>query len=603
MSDGAAEDRSSPGRLSRLDLVIAMLGVVAVVIAAFGWVEALAPRRWDDWVDVAVRSIKALLLSDIYFDPGQGLAVNGRLEAARTLGLMFSLLAAGRVVLFALRRQIARFRLARRQGHDVVIGGGPSAMAYAGAVAGRPTTHLVDGADAAHAVHATLERRGDLAFQLKAAAAQAARRIVVDEGEDSATWETAQAAARACPAIDVLAHIADPWLLERLDRADPESGLRAFSYAGGAARQVMLAHPPYLLARRLGAPAQHILLVGFGALGQALARDFLTTSVAAAPRDMMVTVIDPDIERLQAEFRARHPGLEAHVDFVWLRGDIARIDATLAAEIRARSDKAEICAVYVAIDDAHLPLSTGAALREMAGQMDLFRAPIFLCAVTGAGLPTVRQGAGLLSAKSPTGLERDDLQARAMREGMLCELRLVTFGSWAAALDGAGLMEAELDGQARRFHDSYRGLILGLDPAAATRPTIRPWASLPDEYRVSNRRVASHIRAKLDAVGFDLDAWLARAPGGRASQLLPEAADALAELDATEMDRLAELEHRRWMMDRLLNGWRFGASRDDVRKLHPDLKPNDELDEAAREKDRGNIRETARILAELMKAP
>jgi len=66
------------------------------------------------------------------------------------------------------------------------------------------------------------------------------------------------------------------------------------SYANGVARQLMLAHPPYLLAaRRYKAPAQHILIFGFGAVGQALAKEFLITSVSNNPRPMMITAIDP----------------------------------------------------------------------------------------------------------------------------------------------------------------------------------------------------------------------------------------------------------------------------------------------------------------------
>jgi len=40
------------------------------------------------------------------------------------------------------------------------------------------------------------------------------------------------------------------------------------------------------------------------------------------------------------------------------------------------------------------------------------------------------------------------------------------------------------------------------------------------------------------------------------------------------------------MMDRWLDGWRFGPERDNHAKLHPDLVGYDRLNETAQEKDR-----------------
>jgi RyR domain len=56
------------------------------------------------------------------------------------------------------------------------------------------------------------------------------------------------------------------------------------------------------------------------------------------------------------------------------------------------------------------------------------------------------------------------------------------------------------------------------------------------------------------------------------------------------------MEHRRWSGERLLRGWRPGA-RDDDRRLHPDLKPFEELDEDGWEKDRDAVRAVPGVLA------
>ena len=59
----------------------------------------------------------------------------------------------------------------------------------------------------------------------------------------------------------------------------------------------------------------------------------------------------------------------------------------------------------------------------------------------------------------------------------------------------------------------------------------------------------------------------------------------------TELEeRLSEAEHRRWMASKVMSGFAYGATRDKVKKLHPDLVDYAGLSEDAKEKDRENVR-------------
>jgi len=54
-------------------------------------------------------------------------------------------------------------------------------------------------------------------------------------------------------------------------------------------------------------------------------------------------------------------------------------------------------------------------------------------------------------------------------------------------------------------------------------------------------------------------------------------------------ERMAEMEHRRWMIEKLLQGWCDGDSRNNEFKIHPDLKEwdiLDKLDKNTTDKDR-----------------
>ena len=296
---------------------------------------------------------------------------------------------------------------------------------------------------------ATLPRAGTLKRQLSRAAAGRANRIIVDEGDDAVTWETSQGAASLYPNVDVVAHIRDPWIHEKLTRASPAARLSTFSYASGVARQVMLAHPPFLLARRYRAPAQHILIFGFGAVGQALAREFLVTSLSVNPQPMMITAVDPAIADRKAEFLGRLPGLGQDVALNFIPGDLRLHTGQTIEQLRAALSASAVCAIFVAIDNGSLPLSFGLDMRDQVRELGI-TAPIFICAQHGAGLSQVRQGSGF------TGDGDDpDVAARATDAGVLCDLCLVSFGAWVDALDGSGLFEPRLDGHAKIFHETY----------------------------------------------------------------------------------------------------------------------------------------------------
>ncbi len=456
------------------------------------------------------------------------------------LGVASSLLFGVRLLLYAIGSHMhAMWFRFRSNNHDVVIGAGPAAIEYAAnhdrLFVKRRAIHLAEERAPTAKRLATYARSGTLDNQLRLGAAHRAKRIVVDEGDDADTWQTAQAIARKCRKAEVLAHITDPWMRDRLSREIPTAKLTPFSYAGGSARQVMLAHPPYLIAGKLNAPAQHILIVGFGQVGQSVAREFIVTSISPRFPKMMVTVVDPQATRVETDFRSRHPDLckpkdpnapdnGTHVDFGFFEGDFRLNDDKLFAFIRERSQASEICAVYIAIDIERRPLGLALALRAMATQEKLFRAPVFVCAQHGAGLPAVRQGAGYVgNAIDPA--ERIRIERQAEQDGRLADLRVVSFGSWPEAFDGAGLLERDFDGQARRFHKEYErhraDEARRKDPSAPP-PEGEPWEVLPDQLRVSNRRVAAHIRAKAHAAGIRSRA-MARQPQGRLGHARPSA--------------------------------------------------------------------------------
>ncbi len=65
------------------------------------------------------------------------------------------------------------------------------------------------------------------------------------------------------------------------------------------------------------------------------------------------------------------------------------------------------------------------------------------------------------------------------------------------------------------------------------------------------------------------------------------------------VEQLAENAHENWAAQRIEDGWRWGLSRDDKLKLHPDLVPYGELSRVEQEYDRITSVETIKLIVAL----
>lgn len=68
-------------------------------------------------------------------------------------------------------------------------------------------------------------------------------------------------------------------------------------------------------------------------------------------------------------------------------------------------------------------------------------------------------------------------------------------------------------------------------------------------------------------------------------------------LELTEL--LANNVHEVWARQRMAEGWRYGPTRDDASKAHPDLVPYDELTEGEKDYDRGTAMEAIKVILAL----
>jgi ppGpp synthetase/RelA/SpoT-type nucleotidyltranferase len=115
-------------------------------------------------------------------------------------------------------------------------------------------------------------------------------------------------------------------------------------------------------------------------------------------------------------------------------------------------------------------------------------------------------------------------------------------------------------------------------------PNMRPWDKLEDTFKKANLGQAHYSVEILEAAGFKL-----RKVDG------PPAI--LTDFTDPEVERMAELEHGRWNVERLRDGWRYGRPRDDSRKIHDCLVSWEELPDDIKRYDRDAVRAFPEILA------
>lgn len=146
---------------------------------------------------------------------------------------------------------------------------------------------------------------------------------------------------------------------------------------------------------------------------------------------------------------------------------------------------------------------------------------------------------------------------------------------------------AAVERNARAVHEAYRQTLLLTDPeAVATSESLKPWEELAETYREANRRAGDHFAVKLASLGYVPE------PGK------PLVLDENFRLDEPPARRelLSRLEHRSWRYERLLNGWRYAAVRDNERKLHPSLVLWEALSASERDKDVNQMETVRRVL-------
>jgi len=499
---------------------------------------------WPDLVYFAIR-----LFFFNYDLPGEGIPyapATPLLQLARFLAPATVTYAAVKGFMLGAATVLNIWQLRRWQGHAVVCGAGKRGREVALALKadGRKVVVIEKDAEAetlgelrAAGVRVVLGSATDSIHQEQARMNYAGL-VVALTNTDESNLEIAMAAAKGPTnqPVDILAHASRQFAAvfdhqPPVDNTHSRGRPRFFNHETSAARllvQEFTANLATVLPQKPRSP--RVLLIGDGSLIPELLGIAMVQCQYAYSDIPQFVVVVPDRNLVARSFPTLHPQL-------YLVADVSLIERTCAdiatLELQSITSEQDFDLIFVSYQNDLDALSLA---RHLAQQK-----------------PSGLVGRIVACLRPSTDLARHSISIEDTEIRNLVKLGCVS----------DVLLHGALDREARAIHEAYvaeekaKGLIPIENPALVS------WEDLPESLRQANRAQADHIPIKQRALAVS-----------RSEQML---------------EALAEAEHRRWMAEKILAGWRFGEKRDNSRKLHPSINIYSQLTEAEKQKDRDTV--------------
>lgn len=531
-----------------------LLGGVALIAFGLGFVGV----RWQGgegvgWGDAFYFALRLFAFDfDLGGEDGRPYdAGNLALQVARFLAPATVAFAVIKAFMLATARQLTLWRIARWSHHAVICGAGERGRELALALRREGKRVVVIERDGEADTLADIVAAGgrvvvgsalDPLHQAEARLSTADTVIAVTPSAE-ANLQIVLAASRRPAGIPLraLAHASRAFIemfasQPPFDRIVDGRECGFFDHEAAAARLLVGRYGPDLVPAMLAeARSPRILLAGDGGLLPELLGEVVTQFQYAGAGVPRIVLLTSDAEAFGREFPLHHPQLGLVADLTVHRlplAELLRIELeALDGAIRTRP----FDLVYVACRE---DIDTLGLARHLTQQDGCLAGEVI------AGLRPSTQLMRLFIGTQPLpGVEAHDIVA--------------------LGCSGDVVLHGALDRVARGIHEAYLAGQLREGRAPGATPALVPWESLPDGLRQANRAQADHIPFKRRTLAISRE---------------PETLEALS-----------VAEHRRWMAEKIVAGWRQAPARDDARRLHPAIRPYDELSEPEKQKDRDTV--------------
>ena len=351
------------------------------------------------------------------------------------------------------------------------------------------------------------------------------------------------------------------------------------------ARLLARQHPLPVDIAETGGLGEHYIIVGFDQLGQNVALKLVKMGQQVVRRQgpagpvfevckPRITVVDKRGDKAAEVFLRAHPGFKQTCHFNVIPADCTEREFLELAFLKTDGTVAHTSLIFCLTNEATV-VSTILMMLDICERPEKNIDAIYYHAAH-------EEGVGHLLHKEQSRLSQ--------------QIPIITFAPEKEVFTEDVILNRSLDVLAERVHREYVQVTESIkdvnNPAPAASKT---WMALTEEEREGNREPVDHLWAKLRTLGYNLETL----PLLKSTKHLPPDEDTalIQEAIGCHMEELASSEHYRWMAWRLINGWTYGSTRDNTRKLHPDMVAYGQLREADKEKDRAIVR----IIPELIK--
>ena len=320
-------------------------------------------------------------------------------------------------------------------------------------------------------------------------------------------------------------------------------------------------YPPFS-EREVTNGQAHVLILGAGRMGEELiTRTVKRWMAKKTGTNITITCIDKMARDKEQYFKCHYPALSDHCNLTMIETDLTTKDFLMGDFLKLVPPFPPVGMIYICIDNSEISINAAITL---AGMPSLKCIPMVVRSTYDDGLTWIF-----------TSLAQNNAELSHIRTFPLMS------NDCGKPLIIGGMREI----LAHAIHDNYRALRTAQNSTPIDDPSMKPWHELDEDFKKSNRKQADHMFIKLQAVNCGLEPLISWD-------------EPLFSFTPKEVEKLAELEHVRWVEERIAEGWKPGVKNKEL-KTTPWLIPYSQLPEEMKEFDRDPVRNIPALLARI----
>jgi hypothetical protein len=334
----------------------------------------------------------------------------------------------------------------------------------------------------------------------------------------------------------------------------------------------ILDHPKPFLNQNTDPSSVRFLIIGLGRMGESLIFQAVKQwrlHYGTTGKKIPITIIDKHALQKMKSFLLRYPSLSTYCDLQPVVMDITSPEFLKADFLATAQDQIAFSRIFIVVGNPSVGLAAALTLHKKLQDREDKNHPV--------NIPLV------IRTNHETGLSRY-LETLKTGDEVFSNLHVFPIIDENCNLDV--ILNTTHETIARAIHRDYLKNERESGHTPESNPRMVPWEKLPEEYKDSNRYQADHSIEKLRAIrcGVTPDIhW----------------DDPLFDISPYS-EKLAEIEHERWMKEKISAGWKWGPARDERwwHRRHPSIIPWKDLAESEKDKDRNSVK----ILPALLKS-